>query len=126
MSERLFPARRVLWMPLDFDWQAPTPSASHCCEEMVAALEFACDQHDDPFDCPDTMLVYHEPFEEYGIPVRDGGPSYLVISNCPFCGARLPESGREGWFDETEAAGHEGTPFKDLPEKYQTAAWRKH
>jgi hypothetical protein len=124
MSKRLFPARRVLWLPLDFDWHAPTPKARHCCEEMAAALEFTCDQHADPFECPDTVLIYHEPFEEYGMPIRDGGPSYLVISNCPFCGTKLPESGRDEWFDTTEAAGLEDTPFHDLPKKFQTAAWR--
>ena len=125
MSERLFPARRVLWLPLEFDWQPPTAAVRHCCEEMKAALEFDCDQHADPFDCPDTVIVYHEPFEEYGVPIRDGGASYLRLSHCPFCGSKLPESGRDAWFDATEAAGLEDTPFTELPEKFQTAAWRK-
>jgi hypothetical protein len=91
---------------------------------MTAALEFNCEEHTDPFECPDTVIVYHEPFEEYGIPIRDGGASYLVISRCPFCGKKLPESGRDGWFDATEAEGHEDTPFAQLPEKFQTAVWR--
>jgi hypothetical protein len=125
MSAGLFPARRVLWVPLDFDWQPPGAGVSHCCDEMAAALEFDCAQHADPFECPDTILVYHEPFEEYGVPIRDGGASYLVILHCPFCGAKLPESGRHSWFHAIEAAGHEDTPFSELPDKYQTAAWRK-
>ncbi len=125
MSSRLFPKRRVLWMPLDFEWQAPSASAQHCCSEMAAALAFSCDQHADPFDCPDTVLVYHEPFEEYGIPIRDGGLSYLLVSNCPFCGEKLPESGRDEWFDKTDAAGPQDTAFGELPEKFQTAAWRR-
>ena len=125
MSEGLFPARRVLWLPLDFDWQPPGGGVSHCCDEMAAALKFDCDQHADPFECADTVLVYHEPFEEYGVPIRDGGPSYLVISHCPFCGAKLPESGRHAWFHAIEADGHEDTPFSELPDKYRTAAWRR-
>lgn len=126
MSARLFPARRVLWLPLDFDWQPPSAAAEHCCEEMAAALEFDCEQHGDPFDCPDTVIIYHEPFEEYGIPIRDGGASYLLLSHCPFCGAKLPESGRDAWFDAIEVAELEDVPFTELPEKFQTAAWQKH
>jgi len=61
-----------------------------------------CSLHADPFDCPDTVIVFHELFSEYGLPIRDGGQSYLLISNCPFCGARLPESGRDAWFDADE------------------------
>ncbi len=126
MSARLFPARRVLWLPLDFDWQPPSAAAEYCCEEMAAPLEFDCEQHGDPFDCPDTVIIYHEPFEEYGIPIRDGGASYLLLSHCPFCGAKLPESGRDAWFDAIEVAELEDVPFTELPEKFKTAAWQKH
>jgi hypothetical protein len=124
MSSRLFPARRVMWMPLDHDWQPPSSHARHCCADMVAALDHTCEQHADPFDCPDDALVFHEVFGEYGIAIRDGGAGYLVISHCPFCGARLPDSARDRWFDETEAAGLADTPFADLPERYRTALWR--
>lgn len=124
MSQQLFRTRRVLWMPLDFPWAPPSAAARHCCDEMVAALAFACDQHADPFDCPDTLVVFHEPFGEYGLPVRDGGQTYVVLSHCPFCGSGLPTGGRDAWFDEIEAAGLEEADFADLPEAYRTAAWR--
>ena len=124
MCARLFPAPRVMWMPLNHAWQPPTPHARHCCTEIVAAIEHTCAQHTDPFESPDVALVFHEVFGEYGIPIRDGGPGYLVISHCPFCGARLPEPARDRWFDETEAAGLADTPFAELPERYRTAQWR--
>ena len=124
MSVGLFPSRRVMWMPLDFDWQPPSQSVRHCCAEMVRAVEHSCEQHADPFECPDTTIVFHEVFAEYGLPIRDGGQSYLVISHCPFCGVALPESGRDAWFDVIEAAGLDDVPFADLPERYRTAAWR--
>lgn len=124
MSEALYPARRVLWLPLDYEWQPPAPDQSHCCKEMEAALQFDCDIHADPFDCPDTLLIFHEVFGEYGLPIRDGGPSYLVISNCPFCGSVLGASGRDAWFDQTEAEGLDEKAFDELPAKYRTAAWR--
>jgi hypothetical protein len=125
MSSALFPTRRVLWLPLDYAWQLPSPSARHCCAEMSAALDHVCEQHADPFDCPDTALVFHEVFGEYGLPIRDGGASYLLISNCPFCGERLPASGRDDWFDRIEAAGLDDADFDKLPERYRTAEWRK-
>lgn len=124
MSKALFPSRRVMWMPLDCSWRAPSSTVVHCCVEMTEALVFDCDMHGDPFDCPDTLLVFHEAFGEYGLPIRDGGLSYLVISHCPFCGATLPKSARDAWFDETEAKGLDTVAFDDLPEVYRTGAWR--
>lgn len=126
MSARLFPSRRVLWLPLDFQWRPPNEPTQLCCSEMAAALEFRCEQHSDPFECPDTLLVFHEPFQEFGIPIRDGGMSYLLISVCPFCGSDLPDTGRNAWFDAVEAAGLDDMPFDKLPDRFQTAAWRRH
>lgn len=123
MSRALFSSRRVLWLPLDYAWQPPSAARRHCCSEMAAALAYDCDQHADPFDCPDTVLVFHELFSEYGLPIRDGGQSYLVISNCPFCGAKLPESGRDAWFDALEAAGLDEVDFADLPERFRVGGW---
>jgi hypothetical protein len=125
MSKSLFPTRRVLWLPLDYAWHPPTPDAQHCCREMAAALEFDCADHADPFDCPDTVIVFHEVFGEYGLPIRDGGPSYLAISHCPFCGTRLPDSGRDAWFDEIETEGLDDVAFESLPMRYRTGAWRR-
>jgi hypothetical protein len=124
MSARLFPTHRVLWMPLGLPWRPASAAVDHCCARMVMALEFTCDQHADPMECPDTALIYNEPFDEYGIPIRDGGPSYLVIDNCPWCGTRLPRSQREAWFDAVEAAELDPDDVDTLPERYLTAAWR--
>jgi len=124
MSAALFASRRVLWMPLDYEWRPSSPVALHCCATMTASLEMSCGQHTDPFDCPDVSLVFHEIFTEYGMPIRDGGSSYLLISHCPWCGARLPESGRDLWFDTIEAAGLADTPMAQLPERFRTAQWR--
>ena len=124
MAPSLTVAPRVLWMPLDHAWQPASESAHHCCAVMAHSLVHTCEQHSDPFDCPDVALVYHEIFGEYGIPVRDGGASYLVIAHCPWCGTGLPASGREAWFDALESAGLAETPFDELPAEFRTAAWR--
>ncbi len=124
MSQRLFPARRVLWMPLGLAWRPPAEGARFCCNEMGLSLAHDCGQHADPFDCADTALVYNEVFDEYGMPVRDGGMSYLVVSHCPWCGARLPQSRRDAWFDAVEASGLDPDDAEALPARYLTAAWR--
>jgi hypothetical protein len=124
MSTGLFPTHRVLWVPLGFAWAPASKSVTHCCAAMTAALEFGCDQHDDPWECPDVAVVYHEPFDEYGIPIRDGGMGYLLIQHCPWCGAPLPKPQRDQWFDTIEAAGLEPNDVEKLPEQFLSAAWR--
>lgn len=122
MSNSLYPGRRVLWTPLSVGWSAPTDDAAFCCEAMAQALTFDCRHHDDPFACGDGLVVYNEVLDEYGIVVHDGGPSYVLIAFCPWCGTRLPESQRDRWYDETEAKGYTD---ETLPPEYRTAAWRR-
>jgi hypothetical protein len=124
MSAGLFRTHRVLWMPLGWGWRSASARVTHCCEAMGKALDHTCEQHADPWDCPDTALVYHEPFAEYGIPIRDGGMSYLRIDHCPWCGARLPESQRDGWFDAVEGMKFNPNDPDNLPERFLSSAWR--
>jgi hypothetical protein len=126
MSSGLFRSHRVLWMPLGWDWRPASDKVLHCCDEMDKALNHSCEQHKDPWDCPDTVLIYHEPFNEYGIPIRDGGMSYLIIDHCPWCGTRLAESHRDRWFETVEAAGHDPDDLDNLPERFLMASWRMH
>lgn len=125
MSAGLFPTHRALWMPLDWSWRPSSAHVRHCCSRMRKALEHQCDQHADPFGCPDTVVVYHEPFNEYGVPIRDGTGSYVRLIHCPWCGTRLPPSQRDRWFDEIEASGLDPNESDKLPERYLSAAWRE-
>ncbi len=85
--------------------------SQHCCEDMrVAVAE------------DDLPIVYVPNFREYGIQYTDGGTAYHVIAWCPWCGARLPESLRDAWFDELEALGIDPDD-SDLPVRYRTEAW---
>lgn len=80
------------------------------------------DEDADPWDDPDVVVVYTAKFDEYGLPVKDGGTSMVVIGYCPWCGARLPQSKRDAWFDEMERLGLD--PWEDeLPEQYHSDAW---
>ena len=123
MNPRLFAGRRVMWLPLDLAYRQAVGS-SHCCAAMDSAVEFTCDQHADPFECPDALIVHHEAFGEYGIAVHDGGPSYVLIAFCPWCGASLGESQRDRWFETLETLGISDPDTANVPPEYLTAAWR--
>jgi hypothetical protein len=89
---------------------------------MRSQLDRNRDADEDPWDDPDVVVVYMPRFDEYGLPVRDGGSSMVVIGYCPWCGARLPESRRDAWFDEMDRLGLD--PWEDeLPEQYHSDAW---
>ena len=75
------------------------------------------------YDC--VWLTEHH-FTEYGIPIRDGGMSYLLIDHCPWCGMRLPESQRDRWFDAVEAAALDPDDLDKLPERFLSVGWRMH
>ena len=91
--EELYGSHRRLWMPLDSHWTRPPPGTTPCCHDMASALAFSCAQHDNPFECPDGLIVYNEQVGVYGIPVHDGGWSYVTVSFCPWCGQRLSAVG---------------------------------
>lgn len=43
----------------------------HCCEMMETQINHKCDQHEDPFDCPDNLIYYSVKSDEYGIIIHD-------------------------------------------------------
>lgn len=68
--------------------QHPAPQAL-CCDSMRAALEMRCESHDDPFECPDSLIAYNEDFDKFALIVHDGGRDVIVIRFCPWCGEAL-------------------------------------
>jgi hypothetical protein len=46
-----------------------------------------------------AAIIYAANFGEYGIPVPDGGSSYITLEFCPWCGTKLPPSKRDEYFD---------------------------
>ncbi|MER8013661.1 DUF6980 family protein [Streptomyces griseoluteus] len=95
---------------------------THCCEAMARQVNLPCDEHADPFSCPDALIEFSAKFQEYGLIIHDGGTSSSAIAFCPWCGRRLPESQREQWFDELERRGIE--PGEDgVPAKFEDDRW---
>ncbi|WP_434547977.1 DUF6980 family protein [Novosphingobium resinovorum] len=57
---------------------------------MRSNIENNCDDHEDRFDCPDSLIHYSYQADSYGLIIHDGGSSIIGISYCPWCGAKLP------------------------------------
>jgi hypothetical protein len=87
---------------------------------MTEKLKYKCEQHPDPFDCPDNILYYSPQFDEYGIIIHNGGSSYIGIDHCPWCGTKLPESKRDLWFGRLDSLGYDNPAEQDIPSEFLT------
>ncbi|WP_439589334.1 DUF6980 family protein [Hydrogenophaga sp.] len=96
---------------------------SQCCQKMTDQVEFTCEQHPDVFDCPDALVFFSAKFDEYGLIIHDGGPSFVPIAFCPWCGSALPRSRRNQWFAELRALGFDDPTEQEIPEPYRTDSW---
>ena len=92
---------------------------------MEKAIALNCDEHSDMYACPDVLIAYSEVFDEYGLIIHDGGCSSMNIFYCPFCGAKLPESKRDLWFDTLENMGFDDPSEQNIPEEFKSDEWYK-
>ncbi|MBR6646577.1 MAG: hypothetical protein IKM61_00165 [Eubacteriaceae bacterium] len=101
-----------------------------CCDEMKANA-YCVDENSAANEngAEDKPVYFSSKFNEYGLPVYDGengeATSYILIGYCPWCGAKLPESRREEWFDRLEALGFDA-PLDDIdsiPHEFKTYGW---
>ena len=83
----------------------------HCCKTMQ-----------DNLGSGETAILYVPKWREYGLPVLDGGSSYILITHGPWCGITLPPSLRNRWFDLIESQGFEPDDPK-LPESLRSDVW---
>jgi hypothetical protein len=90
---------------------------------MTRRANNKCEEHSNPFDCPDNLIYYNERFDEYGLIIHDGGNSSLQIDYCPWCGTKLPSSKRDLWFDTLEKLGFDDPFEQDIPKKFNTEEW---
>jgi hypothetical protein len=59
-----------------------------CCDMMKHSSTVDCSMHDDPHDCPNVLVVWSQTHGP-GLPVRDGGSSFITINFCPWCGTDI-------------------------------------
>ncbi|MDG2358170.1 MAG: hypothetical protein P8M20_00790 [Planctomycetaceae bacterium] len=50
-----------------------------CCDLMRTQLKHRCEQHPNPRDCTDVLVIYRPRFDEYGIPIRDSDTSLMFM-----------------------------------------------
>lgn len=62
---------------------------SLCCKDMAYHLNKNCLEHKDIYDCPDVIIFRSPDRNVYGLPIHDGGSSYIKIIYCPWCGNKL-------------------------------------
>jgi hypothetical protein len=60
-----------------------------CCEALAAQLNWSCDRHERPEDCPDCLVRFDQRRAVFGLPIHDGGTSFVAIRYCPWCGVEL-------------------------------------
>jgi hypothetical protein len=96
------------------------------CVHIAYHVTQKCEQHPDPYECPDVILIHDEKFDEYGIPIKDGGNSFIKIDYCPWCGIKLPKSKRDLWFKTLESLGYKDPFFENnIPPEFETNQWYK-
>lgn len=81
-----------------------------------------CGMLDSAVGDEDIPIIYVPHFREYGVSILDGGTSYLLISYCPWCGSKLPESKRLEWFEVLEQLGLEPGD-SEIPAEMLREAW---
>lgn len=69
-----------------------------------------------------VQITYVPKFREYGIDVEDSS-AFQVIDFCPWCGAKLPDSLRDRFFDLIEGMGADDPLDSDLPIDFRRDAW---
>ncbi|MEM9725766.1 MAG: hypothetical protein AAF909_09910 [Pseudomonadota bacterium] len=119
------PGDVVLWMPFDAPWRPHPDPSGLCCDALRAALECDDGAYETPFDNPNAVLVYNGVFDEFGVILRGTGAQYVLISHCPWCGAPLPASRRDAWFDALEALGFDDPNHQEVPAAFLSDAWRR-
>lgn len=95
------------------------------CVHIADQITHVCEDHPNPSDCPDTLIVYEPRFDEYSIAGRGGRASYTFIRHCPWCAVKLPESKRNRWFQELASLGYDDPVRQDIPDRYLTDRWHK-
>ncbi|WP_208615662.1 DUF6980 family protein [Gottfriedia luciferensis] len=93
----------------------------YCCTEMAYHLSKGLDK--DPYENPDVVIIHNKKFDEYGIPIQDGGNSFIMIKHCPWCGNKLPQSKRDMWWETLESLGLNNPFEQNIPEKFETDEW---
>ena len=92
----------------------------HCCLQMAYYISR-------PVECEsqgaNRVVDWIKPWDEYRIPVSYDGNSSTLIAYCPWCGAKLPESKRERWYETLHQLGYDDPSEQVIPEEFDSDLW---
>lgn len=98
-----------------------------CCDDMKSNTYFIYEKKAYNNDINSNVIYYSSRFNEFGIPIKDGlngmATSYILISHCPWCGKKLPDSRRDSWFNELEKLGFDTPLSQDIPKEFNSSEW---
>jgi hypothetical protein len=66
-----------------------TLSVDPCCIDMAIVLNQSCDDHSDPFECPDALIIESKSNRLGLTIIVTDGHSFVEINYCPWCGTEL-------------------------------------
>ena len=93
----------------------------HCCEAMWAHIQ---DEPVDGLSQGDTPIRFIPEFREYGLICQgEDNRARQTIHYCPWCGARLPNSLKDQWFESLEKLGIDDPWDQDIPDEFKTEEW---
>lgn len=87
--------------------------------------EFCCEEMGFFVSNGEIGLIYVDMYREYGLEYRDGGSSFQLINFRPWCGAKLPCSLREEWFNRLNSLGISDPFMSKIPIQHETSEWWK-
>jgi hypothetical protein len=92
----------------------------HCCLQIAYYISR-------PVECqsqgPNRVLDWIAPWNEYRIPVSYDGNASTLISFCPWCAAKLPESRRDLWYKTLYELGYTDPSEQNVPEEFNSDMW---
>lgn len=104
-------------------WKKANPQTKYhpyCCDYFHHHVNNWCHNEKTcpggPLSCPDCVLVQTGP-TNYGLPIHDGGGSYISISFCPWCGTRLIDPDTP-WYIPADVRKHILTKSPLPPENF--------
>ena len=95
----------------------------HCCGEMSEQANLIYPAAESALlGSTDKRIYWSSAFDEYGL-ICQPSAEIMVISHCPFCGSRLPQSQRAAWMDRLETTGWR-TWDDPIPSEFLSGEWR--
>jgi len=94
--------------------------AQHCCIDLAWFISNPI-EHESQGENP--VLLWIKSWNEYRINIPLGGNSSTLIRFCPWCGAKLPASTREEWYQQLHRLGFSDPGEQEIPSEFDSDAW---